>query len=150
MPDELLIRNMARSEVDELVSWAAREGWYAERVSPNTRRLLRELGGFLYDSDAYNDDLPHWLAGSPAHLVIPYPLVNNDARYLLPNGLACADDFFGLLRDGFDLLWKEGAKLPKMMSVWPHGRISDHPPEPDTTTGRLQRDGGNDAQDPDL
>ena len=90
-------------------------GWYTGRVSPNTRRLLREEGGFLYSSDAYNDDLPYWLAGSPAHLVIPYTLVNNDARYLLPNGFACGDDFFRLLKDAFDQLWQEGARCPKKM-----------------------------------
>jgi peptidoglycan/xylan/chitin deacetylase (PgdA/CDA1 family) len=102
-------------------------GWYTGRVSPNTRCLLREEGGFLYSSDAYNDDLPYWLAGSPAHLVIPYTLVNNDARYLLPNGFACGDDFFRLLKDAFDQLWQEGARCPKMMSVGLHGRISGHP-----------------------
>jgi allantoinase len=102
-------------------------GWYTGRVSPNTRRLLREEGGFLYSSDAYNDDLPYWLAGCPAHLVIPYTLVNNDARYLLPNGFACGDDFFRLLKDAFDQLWQEGARCPKMMSVGLHGRISGHP-----------------------
>jgi len=102
-------------------------GWYTGRVSPNTRRLLREEGGFLYSSDAYNDDLPYWLPGSPAHLVIPYTLVNNDARYLLPNGFASGDDFFRLLKDAFDQLWQEGARCPKMMSVGLHGRISGHP-----------------------
>ncbi|PVZ55304.1 chitin deacetylase [Pseudomonas sp. B1(2018)] len=102
-------------------------GWYTGRVSQNTRRLLREEGGFLYSSDAYNDDLPYWLPGSPAHLVIPYTLVNNDARYLLPNGFACGEDFFQLLKDAFDLLWQEGAQHPKMMSVGLHGRISGHP-----------------------
>ena len=88
---------------------------------------MREDGGFLYSSDAYNDDLPYWLAGSPAHLVIPYTLVNNDARYLLPNGFSCGDDFFRLLKDAFDQLWQEGAQHPKMMSVGLHGRISGHP-----------------------
>jgi putative urate catabolism protein len=102
-------------------------GWYTGRVSHNTRRLLREQGGFLYDSDAYNDDLPYWLAGSPPHLVVPYTLINNDARYLLPNGLACGDDFFRLLKDAFDQLWQEGERRPKMMSVGLHGRISGHP-----------------------
>lgn len=82
------------------------------RVSQNTRRLLREEGGFLYSSDAYNDDLPYRLPGSPAHLVIPYTRVNNDARYLLPNGFACGEDFFRLLKDAFDLLWQEGAQHP--------------------------------------
>jgi putative urate catabolism protein len=102
-------------------------GWYTGRVSHNTRRLLREEGGFLYDSDAYNDDLPYWLPGTPPHLVIPYTLVNNDARYLLPNGVASGDDFLRLLKDAFDLLWQEGAHGPKMMSVGLHGRISGHP-----------------------
>lgn len=102
-------------------------GWYTGRVSPNTRRLMREEGGLLYSSDAYNDDLPYWLPGSPPHLVVPYTLVNNDARYLLPNGFASGEDFFRLLKDAFDLLWQEGAKQPKMMSVGLHGRISGHP-----------------------
>ena len=37
-------------------------GWYC-RYGPsvNTRRLLVEEGGFLYDSDAYNDELPYWV-----------------------------------------------------------------------------------------
>lgn len=102
-------------------------GWYTGRVSQNTRRLLREEGGFLYTSDAYNDDLPYWLSGSAPQLVIPYTLVNNDARYLLPNGFSCGEDFFQLLKDAFDLLWQEGEHHPKMMSVGLHGRISGHP-----------------------
>jgi allantoinase len=102
-------------------------GWYTGRVSQNTRRLLKEEGGFLYTSDAYNDDLPYWLAGSPALLVIPYTLVNNDARYLLSTGFSSGNDFFNLLKDAFDLLWQEGAQSPKMMSVGLHGRISGHP-----------------------
>jgi peptidoglycan/xylan/chitin deacetylase (PgdA/CDA1 family) len=88
---------------------------------------LREEGGFLYTSDAYNDDLPYWLTDSPPLLVIPYTLVNNDFRYLLPTGFSSGEDFFRLLKDAFDLLWQEGARQPKMMSVGLHGRISGHP-----------------------
>lgn len=102
-------------------------GWYTGRVSPNTRRLLREEGGFLYDSDAYNDDLPYWLDGHPPHLILPYTLVNNDCRYLLPTGFGNGQGFFGCLRDAFEVLWEEGAHWPKMMSVGLHGRISGHP-----------------------
>ena len=102
-------------------------GWYTGRISQNTRRLLREEGGFLYTSDAYNDDLPYWLPGASPQLVIPYTLVNNDARYLLPNGFSSGEDFLHLLKDAFDLLWIEGEQQPKMMSVGLHGRISGHP-----------------------
>ncbi len=101
-------------------------GWYTGRTSPNTRRLVQEEGGFLYISDAYNDDLPYRHGGSSL-LVIPYTLVNNDARYLLPNGFATGEDFFHLLRDGFDQLWLEGEESPKMMSVGLHSRISGQP-----------------------
>ncbi|MDH4566468.1 chitin deacetylase [Pseudomonas sp. BN414] len=102
-------------------------GWYTGRVSANTRRLLREEGGFIYSSDAYNDDLPYWLPGAPPHLIIPYTLVNNDARYLMPNGFASGQDFFQQLKDAFDYLWREGARQPGLMSVGLHGRISGHP-----------------------
>ena len=102
-------------------------GWYTGRISPNTRRLLREDGGFLYLSDFYNDDLPYWLPGAPPQLVIPYTMVNNDARYLMTNGYASGEDFFRLLKDAFDQLWHEGARTPGMMSVGMHGRISGHP-----------------------
>jgi peptidoglycan/xylan/chitin deacetylase (PgdA/CDA1 family) len=88
---------------------------------------VREEGGFLYSSDAYDDDLPYRLPGFPAPLVIPYTLVNNDARYLLPNGFSAGADFFHTLKDAFDMLWHEGAERPKMMSVGLHGRISGHP-----------------------
>ncbi len=102
-------------------------GWYTGRVSANTRRLLLEEGGFLYFSDAYNDDLPYWLEEPSPHLLIPYTLVNNDARYLMTNGFASGEDFFRLLKDAFDFLWQEGGQHPKMMSVGMHARISGHP-----------------------
>lgn len=102
-------------------------GWYTGRVSRNTRRLLIEEGRLLYSSDAYNDDLPYWIASTPPHLIIPYTLVNNDVRYLLPTGFASGNDFFELLKDAFDQLWHEGGEHPKMMSVGLHCRISGHP-----------------------
>lgn len=114
-------------EVIERICGKRPVGWYTGRVSQNTRRLIREEGGFLYTSDAYNDDLPYWLPGSPPLLVIPYTLVNNDARYLLPTGFSSGGDFFNMLKDAFDQLWHEGAQSPKMMSVGLHGRISGHP-----------------------
>jgi len=103
-------------------------GWYTGRVSPNTRRLLAEVAGMLYDSDAYDDELPYWLVeGGRSHLVIPYTLINNDIRFVVAPGCATAADFFDLLRDAFDLLWTEGESSPRMMSVGLHSRISGHP-----------------------
>jgi allantoinase len=103
-------------------------GWYC-RYGPsiNTRRLVVEEGGFLYDSDAYNDELPYWtkVLGRP-HLVVPYGLANNDAKFAR-GAMATASDLFEYLRDAFDLLYAEGATAPKMMSVGLHTRIIGHP-----------------------
>lgn len=103
-------------------------GWYC-RYGPsvNTRRLVVEEGGFLYDSDAYNDELPYWVrVAARAHLVIPYTLTNNDAKFIR-GAAATADDFFQLLRDAFDLLLEEGRTVPRMMSVGLHLRVVGHP-----------------------
>lgn len=103
-------------------------GWYIGRVSANTRRLVAEQEGVVYDSDAYDDELPYWLVeGAHAHLVIPYTLITNDIRYVVTPGCATAADFFGLLRDAFDVLWAEGQDRPRMMSVGLHSRFSGHP-----------------------
>jgi putative urate catabolism protein len=103
-------------------------GWYTGRVGPNTRRLVAEAGGFLYDSDSYADDLPYWLtvAGRP-HLVIPYTLDNNDMKFGLLNGFNHGEEFFQYLRDAFDVLYEEGAREPKMMSVGLHCRLVGRP-----------------------
>lgn len=103
-------------------------GWYTGRVSPNTRRLVVEEGGFLYDADAYNDDLPYWVevSGKP-HLIIPYTLDNNDMRFATPQGFNTGEDFFTYLRDAFDVLYAEGAEHPKMMSVGLHARLVGRP-----------------------
>ncbi|MNT53258.1 hypothetical protein D3C72_1903380 [compost metagenome] len=128
MPEDEERRHIRQTiEAIERICGKRPVGWYTGRVSHNTRRLIQEEGGFLYNSDAYNDDLPYWLPGSPPQLVIPYTLVNNDARYLLPDGFASGEDFYRTLRDAFEQLWHEGAQRPKMMSVGLHARISGHP-----------------------
>ena len=103
-------------------------GWYTGRTSPNTRRLVVEEGGFLYDSDSYADDLPYWVHdfGRP-HLVIPYALDTNDMRFATRPGFATGDELFAYLRDAFDTLYAEGATAPKMMSVGLHCRLSGRP-----------------------
>jgi peptidoglycan/xylan/chitin deacetylase (PgdA/CDA1 family) len=98
-------------------------GWYC-RYGPgeNTRRLLVEEGGFLYDSDYYGDELPFWVSvEGKGQLVVPYTLTNNDGKYL--TGIGNADQWFTLLRDAFDMLYREGATEPKMMSIGMHCRL---------------------------
>ncbi|MCG8545289.1 MAG: allantoinase PuuE [Alphaproteobacteria bacterium] len=103
-------------------------GWYTGRSSPNTRRLVAEEGGFLYDSDDYNDDLPFWIQveGKP-HLVVPYTLDNNDMRFATAPGFNSGDQFFAYLRDAFDVLYAEGAETPRMMSIGLHCRLVARP-----------------------
>ena len=103
-------------------------GFYQGRNSPNTRRLVVEEGGFLYDADSYADDLPYWNHdyGNP-HLVIPYTLDNNDMRFATAQGFNSGNQFFTYLRDAFDVLYAEGETAPKMMSVGLHCRLSGRP-----------------------
>ena len=69
-------------EILRALTGAAPLGWYTGRDSPNTRRLVVEHGGFVYDSDSYADDLPYWIrVGAAPHLVVPYALDTNDMRF---------------------------------------------------------------------
>lgn len=104
-------------------------GWYC-RYGPSerTRRLLAQEGGFLYDSDAYNDELPYWVqVAGRSHLVVPYTMDANDSKFATPAGFSTGDDFFGYLKDSFDQLYEEGARRPRMMSIGLHARISGRP-----------------------
>jgi peptidoglycan/xylan/chitin deacetylase (PgdA/CDA1 family) len=126
---------LSREEEKERIQWAVESiketcgerplGWYC-RYGPsvNTRELLAEEGGFIYDSDVYNDDLPYFTkVGTKQHLIVPYSLVYNDCRYVLAQGYSSPSDFFDTCRRGLDELWREGeAGYPKMMSVGLHPR----------------------------
>ena len=108
------------------------QGWYTGRCSPNTRDLVFEDGGFLYDSDSYSDDLPYWeVRNKKKQLIIPYTLDNNDMRFATNQGFNTGDHFFTYLKDSFDALYEEGKTNPKMMSVGLHCRLIGKP-------GRIQ------------
>lgn len=102
------------------------EGWYCRYApSANTRRLVVEHGGFTYDSDAYNDELPYWVrVDGRAHLVVPYSLTTNDAK-LVGGPLVTGRQFGDFLIDAADELLAE--QRPRMMSVGLHARIAGHP-----------------------
>jgi putative urate catabolism protein len=103
-------------------------GWYTGRTSANTRRLVAEEGGFLYDADDYSDDLPFWSREvDTPHLIVPYTLDANDMRFAAPQGFNSGDQFHAYLRDAFDTLYAEGAETPRMMSIGLHCRLAGRP-----------------------
>ena len=128
VPEAVEREHMARAiDLHNRLTGARPLGWYTGRTSPNTRRLVAEEGGFLYDADDYSDDLPFWTteAGRP-HLIVPYTLEANDMRFS-GTGLNTGEQFFSYLKDAFDVLYAEGAERPKMMSVGLHCRIVGRP-----------------------
>jgi len=104
-------------------------GWHTRSSSSvNTRRLLVEHGGFLYDSNAYNDELPYVVeVTGHAHVVLPYSFDTNDMRFTRNETFRLARDFSTYLIDSFDWLWQEGERSPKMMTVGLHPRIIGRP-----------------------
>jgi allantoinase len=121
-------REHIRKAVTSLEKTVGRpDGWYCRYgPSENTRRLVVEHGGFLYDSDYYGEELPFWVTvEGKGQLVVPYSLVNNDGKYAGWTGNS--ELWFSYIRDAFDMLYAEGAKTPKMMSVGLHMRLIGHP-----------------------
>jgi putative urate catabolism protein len=120
-------------EIVERLTGARPLGWYTGRDSPNTRRLVADFGGFLYDADYYGDDLPFWTRVTRTdgtevdHLVVPYTLDANDMRFATPQGFNTGDHFLRYLTDTFDVLYAEGAERPSMMSVGMHCRLLGRP-----------------------
>lgn len=133
--EESVEREHMRIGVDIIrkLTGSAPLGWYTGRDSPNTRRLVVDHGGFLYDSDYYGDDLPFWERVKASdgrevpHLIVPYTLDANDMRFATAQGFNTADHFFTYLRDSFDVLYAEGAESPKMMSIGMHCRLLGRP-----------------------
>jgi hypothetical protein len=122
-------------------------GWYTGRDSPNTRRLVVEHGGLLYDADSYADDLPYWTevavgAGaerrSVAHLVVPYALDSNDMRFATAQGFNSGSQFFDYLKSAFDTLYREGD--PDGLDA-PEDAVGRTALPPDRPTGTNRRAG---------
>jgi peptidoglycan/xylan/chitin deacetylase (PgdA/CDA1 family) len=130
MPEEVEREVIARSvETITRVTGVRPVGWHTRSASSvNTRRLLVEEGGFLYDSDAYDDDLPYLVeVGGRSHVVLPYSFDTNDMRFQGGGGFTLARDFAAYVTDAFDWLWGEGARAPRMLSIGLHLRIIGRP-----------------------
>lgn len=104
-------------------------GWYCRYgASIHTRRLVAEEGGFLYDSDAYNDDVPYFVeVEGSRHLVVPYTADVNDFRYWNSPGLSQASDFLEYMKESFEVLYEDSATGPRMMSIGLHPRMVGRP-----------------------
>ena len=129
--DEATEREHIKRAVEILTDLAGTRplGWMTGRPGPNTRRLIAEEGGFLYDRDSLADELPYWIATAQGpHLVIPYSYEANDNRFNENSGFSTAQDFFSYMRDAFDLLYAEGeAGSPKLLSIGLHDRLIGRP-----------------------
>jgi peptidoglycan/xylan/chitin deacetylase (PgdA/CDA1 family) len=102
-------------------------GWHTRSASSvNTRRLLLEEGGFLYDSDAYDDDMPRLLDGT-RHVILPYAFDTNDMRFAPGGGFVQGEDFARYCIAAMDWLLQEGAHAPRMLSIGLHLRIIGRP-----------------------
>ena len=116
------VESLQRTTGERTVGWFTRYG-----PSVNTRDLVVEHGGFVYDSIGLNDDLPYYVtAKERPWLVVPYSMETNDARFWR-GGLVSVNDFYDYLKDTFDVLYEEGRTHPKMMSVGLHCRIAGRP-----------------------
>ena len=133
---ELEHMRLATQKIKELTG-SAPLGWYTGRDSPNTRSLLVEHGGYLYDSDYYGDDLPFWTnvttrtGKEVSHLIVPYTLDANDMRFATPQGFNTGEHFYQYIKDSFDVLYAEGdpngLNQPKMLSIGMHCRLLGRP-----------------------
>jgi peptidoglycan/xylan/chitin deacetylase (PgdA/CDA1 family) len=109
----------------EQLTGTAPVGWYSRWMrSHRTRELLVAHGGFLYDADAYNDDLPYFVdvAGRP-HLVVPYSLTYNDVHYSYGT-FSSPSDFVEYCRRAITFLASEPGDAPSLVSIGLHPRIS--------------------------
>jgi peptidoglycan/xylan/chitin deacetylase (PgdA/CDA1 family) len=103
-------------------------GWMTGRSNIDTRRLLVEHGGIIYDRDALNDEIPYWVrVGAHNHLVIPYSYETNDNRFNENKGFSTSSQFAEYLIDTFNTFYDEGAEHPKLMSIGLHDRLSGRP-----------------------
>jgi putative urate catabolism protein len=129
VPEDVEREHIRRSiDIIEELTGAKPAGWYGGRTSIRSRRLAVEAGCFSYDSDVYDDDLPHWsTVGDKSVLLVPYSLDANDFKFSISPGFSSGDDFETYLRGAFDFLYEEGATAPKMMSIGLHCRMAGRP-----------------------
>ena len=119
---------IARSyETLSRIAGIAPAGWHTRSApSGQTRDLLLAHGGFLYDSDAYDDDMPRLHPGH-RHVILPYAFDTNDMRFSPGGGFVQPEDFTRYCAGAFDRLFAEGQDQARMLSVGLHLRLIGRP-----------------------
>ncbi|MSQ52849.1 MAG: allantoinase PuuE [Betaproteobacteria bacterium] len=129
VPIDIEREHMQRAiEIQQRLTGERPLGWYTGRTSPNTRKLVIENGGFIYDADDYSDELPFYdMRYDKPQLVVPYTLDANDMRFAAAQGFNSGEQFYQYLKDSFDVLYAEGQHTPRMLSVGLHCRLIGRP-----------------------
>lgn len=129
VPEEIELEHLHKAlEIHTSVTGKRPEGWYLGRCSPNSHKLAAQHGNFLYNADTYADELPYWdYQFEDPQLMVPYTLDINDMRFATPQGFNAGDQFYNYMKDSFDVLYAEGERSPKMMSVGLHCRLAGRP-----------------------
>jgi peptidoglycan/xylan/chitin deacetylase (PgdA/CDA1 family) len=110
----------------ETACGVAPTGWHTRSApSVNTRGLLLEHGGFTYDSDVYDDDIPRMHTNS--HVILPYAFDTNDMRFSPGGGFVQHTDFSTYVIAAFERLYREGKDAARMMSIGLHLRLIGRP-----------------------
>jgi peptidoglycan/xylan/chitin deacetylase (PgdA/CDA1 family) len=124
-------RDIVRTrEIIELATGVAPVGFMCRGgQSPWTRDLLAELG-FLYDSNALDDELPYWDRDAQPRpvLVLPYGFDTNDMKFFNPNGFVRPADFSEYVAAALETLVAEGRRgKSAMLTIGFHSRICGRP-----------------------
>lgn len=104
------------------------EGWLARSFpSIHTRDLILERGGFIYDSNPANDELPYTVTEPSGDIaVVPFSKVYTDVKYFAEPFYRRPDDFYDVLKSGLDQLLQETGQAgsSSVMTVALHARWS--------------------------
>jgi len=117
-------RDVIRRTVDAITTATGRRpvGWHTRSTNTASTRALLVAEGFLYDSDAYNDDTPYFVpVDGHSHLVLPYAFDTNDMQFQHTQRFSTGREFATYVCDAFD--WMARERGPRMLSIGLHLRM---------------------------
>jgi peptidoglycan/xylan/chitin deacetylase (PgdA/CDA1 family) len=103
-------------------------GWLGPALTEtdNTLDILAEAG-IEYVADWCNDEQPYRMKTRKGSLVaLPYTLELGDIPIFLTHG-ATGEEFYRIVVDQFDVLYQEGARIPRVLCLALHPFLVGHP-----------------------